>query len=44
MMQEDEFLTIYNSTFVNYVEPFYAVIMNEKQQLKAFEKKNRKKI
>lgn len=33
MMQEDEFLTIYSSTFVNYVEPFYTVIMNEKQLL-----------
>ena len=41
MMGEDEFLTIYNSTFVNYVEPFYTVIMNEKQLLKQYEKKNR---
>lgn len=44
MMQEDEFLTIYNSTFVNYVEPFYSVIMNEKQLLKVYEKKNRKNL
>lgn len=33
LMQDDGFLGIYGSTFVNYVEPFYAVIMNEKQQL-----------
>lgn len=33
MMMEDEFLTIYGSTFVNYVEPFYTIIMNEKQLL-----------
>ena len=40
MMNEDEFLTVYNSTFVNYVEPFYTVIMNEKQLLNEYEKKN----
>lgn len=44
MMNEDEFLTVYNSTFVNYVEPFYSVIMNEKQLLKEYEKKNRKTL
>jgi 5'-3' exonuclease len=41
MMNEDEYLTVYNSTFVNYVEPFYTVIMNEKQEHKAYKKKNR---
>jgi 5'-3' exonuclease len=40
MMMEDEFLTIYKSTFVNYVQPFYSVIMNEKQILKEYEKKD----
>ena len=39
MMNEDGFLSIYNSTFVNYVEPFYSVIMNEKQLLKEYYKK-----
>lgn len=40
MMLEDEFLKVYGSTFVNYVEPFYTVIMNEKQLLKEYNKKN----
>jgi 5'-3' exonuclease len=38
MMLEDEFLTVYGSTFVNYVEPFYVVIMNEKQLLTEYNK------
>jgi len=41
MMVEDEFLTIYNGTFPNYVEPFYVVIMNEKQILKEYLKKEK---
>lgn len=41
MMMEDEFLTVYGSTFVQYVEPFYAVIMNEKQLLTEYLKKNK---
>jgi len=40
MMLEDEFLTIYNSSFPNYVEPFYTVIMNEKQLLNEYKKNN----
>lgn len=40
MMMEDGFFTVYNGTFVNYIEPFYTVIMNEKQLLKDFNKKN----
>lgn len=43
MMMEDEFLTVYGSTFVNYVEPFYTVIMNEKQVLTEYLKNNRNK-
>jgi hypothetical protein len=43
MMAEDEFLTIYGSTFVNYVEPFYTVIMNEKDLLKEYLRNNRSK-
>jgi len=31
MMIEDEFLVIYGGTFVNFVEPFYTVIMHEKE-------------
>ena len=41
LMQEDEFLTVYGSTFVNYVEPFYTIIMNEKQLLTEYYKNNR---
>lgn len=40
-MMEDEFLSIYNSNFVNYVEPFYTVITNERDAYKDFEKKNK---
>lgn len=36
MMMEDDFLTVYTGTFPNYVEPFYTVIMNEKQILKDY--------
>lgn len=39
MMIEDEFLGVYGSTFVQYVEPFYTVIMNEKQLLIEYQKK-----
>lgn len=39
MMMNDEFLTIYGSTFPQYVEPFYTVIAHEKQLLKDFKKK-----
>ena len=39
MMNEDEFLTIYKGTFVQYIEPFYTVIMTEKQLLKEYLKK-----
>lgn len=42
LMTEDEFLSVYNSTFVNYVEPFYSVIMNEKQLLGEYYKKNKR--
>lgn len=44
MMQEDGFLSVYGSTFVQYVEPFYAVIMNEKQILQEYTKKNKENI
>lgn len=40
MMIEDEFLTVYKSTFPNYVEPFYSIIMNEKQLLNEYYKNN----
>jgi DNA polymerase-1 len=41
MMMDDEFLSIYKSTFPNYVEPFYTVIMNEKQLLTEYMKNNK---
>jgi 5'-3' exonuclease len=44
MMNEDEFLTIYTGTFPNYVEPFYTVIMNEKELLREYNKNNRGKL
>ena len=44
LMMEDEFLTVYGSTFVKYVEPFYTVIMHEKQLLTEFEKKQKNNL
>jgi len=44
MMVEDEFLTVYGSTFVNYIEPFYTVIMNEKQLLTEYYKNSKTKL
>jgi len=44
MMMEDDFLSVYGSTFPNYVEPFYTVIMNEKQLLNEYLKKNGNKF
>jgi 5'-3' exonuclease len=41
MMKQDDFLSVYGGTFVNYVEPFYSVIMHEKQLLKEYEKNSR---
>ena len=41
MMIEDEFLSAYGSTFVQYIEPFYTVIMNEKQLLTEYLKENK---
>ena len=38
MMVEDEFLSVYNGNFVNYVEPFYTVIAYEQQLLKEYYK------
>lgn len=43
-MQEDEFLSVYGSTFPQYIEPFYTVIMNEKQLLTEFIKNNKKSL
>jgi 5'-3' exonuclease len=40
MMIEDGFLSIYGGNFAQYVEPFYTVIMNEKQLLTEYYKKN----
>jgi len=44
MMTEDQFLSVYGSTFVQYVEPFYTIIMNEKQLLTEYIKNNRKTL
>lgn len=40
MMIEDDFLNVYGSTFVQYVEPFYTVISHEKQILNEYQKNN----
>jgi 5'-3' exonuclease len=42
LMIEDEFLTIYKGTFVDFVQPFYTVIMNEKQLLKEYYRNDKK--
>jgi DNA polymerase-1 len=39
MVKEDEFLSVYGSTYPSYIEPFYTVIMNEKQLLTEYNKK-----
>ena len=44
LMTEDQFLTVYGGNFVNYVEPFYPIIMNEKKMLKIFLKKEKKQL
>lgn len=44
MMIEDDFLSIYSGTFPNYVEPFYTVIMNEKQLLTEYMKNNNRNL
>lgn len=44
MMIEDEFLSVYGSTFSQYVEPFYTVIMNEKQLLTEYYKNNKNSL
>ena len=36
LMIEDEFLSVYNSNFVNYVKPFYPIIIQEQQKLKEY--------
>jgi 5'-3' exonuclease len=36
LMIEDGFLTVWGSTFVNYVQPFYSVIMNELDAYKKY--------
>jgi len=44
MMIEDDFLSVYGSTFVQYVEPFYTIIMNEKQLLTEYLKNNQSNL
>lgn len=44
LMIEDEFLTVYGSTFPQYVEPFYTVIMNEKDLLTEYYKNNKGRL
>jgi 5'-3' exonuclease len=44
MMTEDDFLSVYGSTFVQYVEPFYTVISNEQRLLTEYYKNNRKSL
>lgn len=44
MIEEDDFISIYGSTFTNYIEPFYTVVMNERQLLKEYMKKNKQTL
>jgi len=39
LMKEDEFLSVFGGTFVDYIEPFYVVIMSEKDKFDKFNKK-----
>jgi len=41
LMMDDDFLSVYGSTFPQYVEPFYTVIMYEKQLLREYRKNNK---
>ncbi len=41
MMMEDQFLTVWGSTFVNYISPFYTCIMAEKQLLEDYYRQNK---
>lgn len=40
LMIEDDFLSIYGGNFVNYVKPFYPIIIQEQKKLKDYYKKN----
>lgn len=42
LMQDDQFLTIYNSTAVQYIEPFYTVVQYERDFYNYSMKKNRR--
>ena len=44
LMNEDGFLTVYSGGFVPYVEPFYTVIMYEKDLLKEYNRKNKGRL
>lgn len=44
MMKNDEFLTIYGSTFPQYVQPFYTVIAHEQQLLENYKLNYRKSL
>jgi len=44
LMDEDDFMSVYGSTFVNYVEPFYTVIMTEMGTLDKYKKKRKNNI
>ena len=44
MMIEDGFLKAYGSTYVNYVQPFYTVIMHEKQLLTEYNQTNKNSL
>jgi 5'-3' exonuclease len=44
LMIEDDFLSVYGSNFTQYVEPFYTVIMNEKQLLTEYLKNNKNRL
>ena len=43
-MREDEFLTIYTGTFVDYVQPFYSIITHEKKILQEYLKKEKNMV
>jgi len=44
LMIEDDFLTVYGSTFAQYIEPFYTVITSEEHLLSEYYKNNKNNL
>jgi DNA polymerase-1 len=44
LMNEDQFISVYGSTYVNYIEPFYTVYCAEKELLTEYRENKRKNL